>query len=147
MTTLPRRALVSMLAVLSLGACTTHTGAHAAGREEAARGRPLSIRFMNESRDRIHVYLVGERREWLLGRVEPGTVAWLALPTRALTGDAGYVRLAVIAGAGPSLQAGREPRAVQSLAEPAAALLEREWSFGQGQLVSLWPQGRRAAGQ
>ena len=147
MTTLPRRALVSMFAVLSLGACTTHTRGPA-GRTDGAepmRVRPLSIRFMNESRERIHVYLVGERREWLLGRVEPGTVAWLALPTRSLTGEAGNLRLAVLAGSPPSLQAGREPGAVQSLAEPASAILEREWTFTHGQLVSLWPPGRRAA--
>lgn len=139
MTTLPARAVVSLFAILALDACTARTSG--ARQEEVApvRGRPLSIRFMNESRERIHVYLVGERREWMLGRVEPGTVAWLALPTKSLTGEAGRLRLAVLAGAAPTLQAGREPRAVQSMIEPATAILAREWTFAQGQLLSLWP--------
>lgn len=145
MTTLPARTLVPVFAILALGACTTHTGARPARVDEAApvRGRPLSIRFANEGRERIHVYLVGERREWMLGRVEPGTVAWLAMPTKSLTGESARLRLAVLAGAAPSLQAGREPRAVQSMVQPASAILEREWSFAQGQLLSLWPGARR----
>lgn len=140
---LTRVTLVTSLAVLGLGACTTHAGT-IRGDAAPVRGRPLSIRFMNEGRERIHVYLVGERREWLLGRVEPGAAAWLALPMRSLRGAEGNFRLAVLAGAPPSLQAGRDGRAVQSLVEPASAILDREWSFSQGRLVSLWPQGRRA---
>ena len=147
MLTLRSRARVSSFAILALGACTAHTSAPRARSDEAApvAGRALSIRFLNESRDRIHVYLVGERREWLLGRVEPGTVAWLALPTKSMTGEGGRLRLAVLAASGPSLQAGRDPRAVQSMVQPATAILEREWSFAQGQLFSLLPQARRSA--
>lgn len=145
MTTRPARALVSGFAILALGACTTPTIRPRSEEATPVRGRPLSIRFMNESRERIHVYLVGERREWMLGRVEPGTVAWLALPTKSLTGEGGRLRLAVLAGAAASLQAGRDPRAVQSMIEPATAILEREWSFTQGQLVSLRPQARPQA--
>ena len=76
----------------------------------------------------------------MLGRVEPGAVAWLALPMQSVRGEAGRLRLVVLAGAPPTLQAGRDPRAVQSMVQPATALLEREWSFAQGQLVSLRPQ-------
>lgn len=146
MTTLRACALVSLPAILALGACSAHANGPRARMAEAApvRGRPLSIRFMNESRDRIHVYLVGERREWMLGRVEPGTVAWLALPTKALTAEGHRLRLAVLAGEAPSLQAGREARAVQAMVQPATDILEREWTFAHGQLVSLWPRGRPA---
>jgi hypothetical protein len=144
MPTLPSPARVSLLAILALGACTSRTIARA-GPEEAAPVRGVGLRFLNEGRDRVHVYLVGERREWLLGRVEPGTTAWLAMPLHSMRGEAGRLRLAVLAGAPPTLQAGRDPRAVQSMVQPATALLEREWSFAQGQLVSLGPRQRRAA--
>lgn len=141
MTTSATPAVVSLLTTLALGACTTHT--RGAGLHDGAAPPPLSIRFDNNERERVHVYLVGETREWLLGRIEPGGSAWLRVPTRALTGGAGAVRLAVLAGAPPSVQAAREARAIVTMAQPAAALLERRWTLSQGQLVSLLPPGRR----
>ena len=141
MTTLPTRTVVSVFAVLALGACTTR--AIRAGLDESATTpasvQPLSIRFTNDDRERVHVYLVGERREWLLGRVEPGMTVWLALPRQSLTTDSRSLQIAVLAGAPPSLQAARDSRAIVTMAQPASALLQRQWSFAQGRIVSLLP--------
>jgi hypothetical protein len=58
-----------------------------AGCFQAARGGPSrqndvppSIRFDNDAREHVHVYLIGEKREWLLGRVEAGAIAMLRIP-------------------------------------------------------------------
>jgi hypothetical protein len=147
MTTLPRRALVSMFAAFVLGACATGGGHGGNSAGDAERGRerprPLAIRFDNNGRDRVHVYLVGDRREWLLGRVDPDSRTWLPLPVRSLMGEGGQLRLAVIPGQAPSLAAGRDARAVMTLVQPATAILDREWSFTHGQLVSMRPTAAR----
>jgi hypothetical protein len=101
--------------------------------------RPLALRFTNQGHARLHVYLVGEKRDWLLGRVEAGMTTWLAVPVRTLASDAGTMRIAVLAGAPPTLRAEREARTVASMAETVASLLTRRWTFTQGQLVSLLP--------
>jgi hypothetical protein len=47
------------------------------------------------------------------------------------------VRLAVIAGERPTLAAGRHPRAMLTLAQPAASILSQRWTLSQGALTSL----------
>lgn len=139
MPTLRRRALVSlaaaMTATLTLGACY---------QAASVRDGPLWIdeallrfRFDNGAREHVHVYLIGEKREWLLGRVEPGAIAILRIPKESLVENASFVRLAVIAGERITLQAARNPRATLTLAQPASAILTQQWMFSQGSLTSL----------
>src|SRR5688500_10881045 len=147
MRTLSTRALVSMLALSSLGACRTHTGAGGAGLPASAQEQParLAIRFDNTSRERVNVYLVGESREWSLGRVEAGGTAWLPLPRQSIR-EPGNVRIVAVAGGTTSLQAGRDGRGVATLAQPLQAVIEQRWVFAPGQLTSLRadpPRGQR----
>jgi hypothetical protein len=152
MTTSRTRALVSLAATMTLtmalGAC-----AGAAPRQApegwALRERPSgTIRFDNDGRDYVHVYLVGERRQWLLGRVEPGAIARLRIPAAALARDSGPMRLAVIAGGRVTLQAARDARVRLTIAQPASHILSQQWRFAQGQLTSLGrPSWRPAIGR
>jgi hypothetical protein len=98
---------------------------------------PLAIRFDNGAREHVHVYLIGEKREWLLGRVEPGAIATLRIPKESLAENSTDVRLTVVAGEGLTLQAARHPRAVVTIAQPASAILSHRWTFSQGRLSSL----------
>jgi hypothetical protein len=124
-----------MTATLTLGACF---------QAASVRDGPLSMdeallrfRFDNGGREHVHVYLIGEKREWLLGRVEPGAIAILRIPEESLVENAAFVRLAVIAGERMTLQAARNPRAMLTLGQPASAILSQEWMFSQGSLTSL----------
>jgi hypothetical protein len=138
MPTLRRRALVSLFATLNLSIS-------AAGCvQTAARGGPSlrddlppAIRFDNDTREHVHVYLVAEKREWVLGRVEAGAIALLRIPEESLAGDQTFVRLVVIAGDGITLQAARHVRAAPTLAQPVLDILSQRWRFSQGSLTSL----------
>ncbi|MDF1504761.1 hypothetical protein [Roseisolibacter sp. H3M3-2] len=123
-------AVLTSAALAALGAC-----AHRPPNGGAAAAAAV-VRFDNLEREAVRVYLVGERREWLLGRVEPGARALLRLP-RA-DGPA-YVRLAVVPGERLTLRAGPEVRAWVTYPPPAAALAARQWTFAQGQLTPLRP--------
>lgn len=142
MTTPRPHALVSLASTialtLTLGACAG-TAARAGlndpvPAEGAAAG---AVRFDNQARDYVHVYLVGQRREWLLGRVAPGATTALRIPAGALTAETGFVRLAVVAGGHVTQQAARDPRAQVTIAQPASMLLAQRWRIAQGQLTSL----------
>jgi hypothetical protein len=151
MTTSRTCALVSfvaaMIQAMALGAC-----AGAPSHQELEVGafrqeRLFAIRFDNDGRDYVHVYLVSERREWLLGRVEPGAIAILRIPAAAFDEQPGLMRLAVIAGAGITLRAARDPRAQVTVAQPMSHILSQHWWFAQGQLTSLGrPRPRGAVG-
>lgn len=95
----------------------------------------LTIRFDNEGRERVQVYLVGEQREWLLGRVEPGAIGHLPLPPASFAGKSPFVRLAVLTGNHTSLQAARSRAASTTVAQPLAALVKHQWHFVQGQVT------------
>jgi hypothetical protein len=137
MPTLRRPALVSVIATMTI--LLTVVGCSQA----AARGRSpmgharFAIRFDNEAREHVHVYLIGENREWLLGRVEAGAIDVLPIPEESLARNATLVRLVVIAGEGITLQAARHPRATPTLAQPVWALVSHRWRFSQGLLTSL----------
>ena len=139
MPTLRRRALVSLLGTmtisLTLAACSQPASARPgpSPMDDGAR----AIRFDNDAREHVHVYLIGEKRQWLLGRVEPGAIATLRLPRESLAGQSTFVRLAVIAGEGVTLYAARNTRAALTLAQPASAILSQRWMFAQGRLTSL----------
>jgi hypothetical protein len=145
MTTLRIRALVSLAATLAatltLGACVRAPVRTAPDEPATIQTLPLSIRFDNGGREYVHVYLVGQTREWLLGRVEPGAVATLRLPEASVTEETGFVRLAVVAGGATTLSAVRDVRARVTMAQPATELASQRWRFSQGQLTGL--AGRR----
>lgn len=140
MTTPRRRALVSPLAAISLalalGACAPAT-TNLAARPSPAEAAPAFIRFDNDAREHVHVYLAGERREWLLGRVEPGANALLRIPAASLADGSGLVRIVVLTGQTATLRAVRDPRASVTLAQPASDVLLQHWRFTQGALTSL----------
>lgn len=113
------------------------------GESAQEAGAPLSIRFDNQARDHVHVYLVGQRREWLLGRVEPGAVASLRIPDGALDEEQGFVQLAVVSGGGASLRAARDARTQLTIAQAPSSIVSRRWRLAQGQLTSLPRDGVR----
>jgi hypothetical protein len=153
MTTPRTRSLVSLAAALtvalSLGGCVSARSLASDG-PAPTDGPPLAIRFDNEARDYVHVYLVSEQRQWLLGRVEPGARATLRIPEAALAGSPGSMWLAVLAGGRMTGRVAGEARAATTIAEPVVGILSQRWTFSQtlanGQLTSL-PLGRAEVGR
>jgi hypothetical protein len=141
MTTPCRRAFVSIVATLTitlaLGGCIRTPSRTALDGLTAPVADPHTIRFDNLGRERVHVYLIGAKREWLLGRVEPGAIASLRIPDAALAEGSTMVQLAVLAGERATFQAARHARATLTISQPASALLSQRWTFSQGQLTSL----------
>lgn len=141
MTTHYRRAFVSIAAVmtmtLALGACVSAASRPVSDRPISRGATLLTIRFDNVSRERVDVYLIGTKREWMLGRVAPGGIVSLRLPDEAFEGGSMMVRLAVIAGEPETFAAARDPRAVFTITEPASAFLSQRWQFSQGNLISV----------
>jgi hypothetical protein len=142
MTTLRRRAFVSIAATmtmtLALGACVSAPSRPVLNAPISTETRPLTIRFDNLARESVDVYLIGAKREWLLGRVAPGAIASLRLPDGALAEGSMMVRLAVLAGERPTFQAARHARATLTVAQPATAILSQQWRFSQGELTSTF---------
>ena len=138
--TLVSRIAITILA-LALAACAGPQTRMATNGVAPVEARALTFRFDNQGHDAVHVYLIGQRREWLLGRVEPGAVATLRMPDEVFDSDPGFVQLAVLAG-GVSQRAARDPRSQLTIAQDPSMLLARRWQFSQGQLMSL---GRTAA--
>lgn len=144
MTTPRTHAIVSLTATmavtLALGACVPGPSVPALD-----RAAPMGVRFDNDSREHVHVYLVdGRDRQWLLGRVEPWSRATLRLPAAALAEGTGFVQLAVLTSERMTPQVARNPRAMLTVAQPAAAILSLRWMFAHGQLTPL-PLGRARA--
>jgi hypothetical protein len=135
MTTFRSRSLVSLAAgltlALALGGCAGHPTRSGLNDPAPAAGRPLAIRFDNEARQYVHVYLVGENREWLLGRVEPGARASLRVPDGAMTNDTWSMRLAVLAGDRVTMRVASKPGAALTISQPAVQLLAQKWTFTQ----------------
>lgn len=133
MTTPRTRSLVSRLAALTLtlalGGCASASPQFAHDASASAEEAPPSIRFDNDARSYVHVYLVGLRREWLLGRVAPGARAALRVPQDALAEDEGPYRLAVLMGERITYRAATDVRTASALPRPAAEILSREWTF------------------
>jgi hypothetical protein len=148
MTTPHTRAFVSLAATmavtLALGACVRGPSGPAPDAPAPVHGRPITIRFDNDGHDHVHVYLVGTQRQWLLGRVEPWARAELRIPEGALAASPGFVQLAVLTGERLTLDGARNPRARFTIAQPASAVLSRQWTFSHGELTSL--PLRRATG-
>lgn len=96
----------------------------------------VAIDFENEALTYVDVYLIGEQREWRLGRVGPGVHTKLRVPERELAASSGFVRLAVLANASQSSQVARDPRATFTIAQPVGSLFEQRWLFRQTPLAS-----------
>lgn len=141
MITLCRRAFVSiavtMSMTLTLGACVSAPSRRASDPAISTEDRLLTIHFDNLSGETVDVYLIGAKREWMLGRVAPGGVAKLRLPDDAFAQGSTRVQLAVLAGARATVDAARDPRAVFTISQSASALLSQRWTFSQGTLTSL----------
>lgn len=141
MTTRRTRGIVSLAAsltlTLALGACAGGPARPASSGPALTEAPSLTIRFDNDGREHVHVYLVGRKQEWLLGRVEAGTSRTLTIPPASYGGSGETVRLAVIAGERPTLQAARNPRAMLTLSQRATDLVSQRWMLTQGQLTSL----------
>jgi hypothetical protein len=142
MTTPRIRSLVSGLAyALTIAGCASAPARLASDAASPSTASPLTVRFDNDARDYVHVYLIGLKREWLLGRVEPGAHATLRIPDAAVAEDAGTLQLAVLTGARVTYHAAGDARATMTLAQPAGAFLVQRWSFStgsaKGQLTAL----------
>jgi hypothetical protein len=91
--------------------------------------RTTILTFDNEADAYVDVYLVTGQLQWRLGRVAPGARAMLRVPQDAMAPAAGFMRLAVLAGAPVSAQAARDPRAVFTIAEPVRELVAQRWAY------------------
>jgi hypothetical protein len=141
MTTPRTRSIVSLATALTLtlalGVCASAPSRLALNDPALVDEAPLAIHFDNGARDYVHVYLVGAKREWLLGRVEPGSRTALRIPDEALAEDLGFMRLAVLTGAHVTLRAASDPRATITIPQPAPGIASQRWTFSQGQLTPL----------
>jgi hypothetical protein len=145
MTTPRIRPVVSLAAALcvalTMGACASAPSHVASDASAAVDDGPRTVRFDNTGREFVHVYLIGEQREWPLGRVEPGARKTLRIPDEALADDAGSMQFAVIVGERVTLGAKRASRTILTIAQPGTVLLGQRWTFSQtpatGQLTSL----------
>ena len=138
-TTAFRMTAIAMTA-LTLGACAggpSRPAVDAPAPVEGVEWYPLSIRFDNDVRDYVHVYLIGDGRQWLLGRVEPGAVATLKVPDAAVNARLRFVQLAVIEGGRLTPDAVHDRRAELTTLQPASAILSQRWRFTQGEIRSL----------
>ncbi|MDB4877053.1 MAG: hypothetical protein JWM41_3499 [Gemmatimonadetes bacterium] len=133
MTTPSTRSLVSLAAALTLalasGGCASAPSRLPLDRPSPAAEAAVTVQFDNAARNYVHVYLVGEQREWLLGRVEPGARATLRIPEAALTENAGAMRLAVLEGQSISQRVAGDARASTTIKQPVGALLSLHWTF------------------
>ena len=129
------RAAMTIL-TLALGACASAPARPALEQPSPIEAGQVSLRFDNLARTYVHVYLIGEKREWLLGRVEPGAVATLRIPDGSLESNPGFVQLAVIEGTKVTQQAARDARAQLTIAQSASSILAQQWRFAPGQLTS-----------
>ena len=130
---------------LTLGACAGVPARQSIEEPSPVAAAPRTLRFDNQARSYVHVYLVGEKREWLLGRVEPGATATLRIPDGSLESNPGFVQLAVIAGAQVTQQAARDSRAQLTIAQSASQILSQRWRLSQGQLTSTALRGATTA--
>lgn len=123
------RGAIAVAACLMTGSCV-RSGGSASGELEPT----ASITVRNQGRDRIQVYLVGEKDDWYIGHLEPLETARLALPQFGFASASRAVSLVVVPGWSRSLEPRREPRAAFSFDEVADNLPGQEWIFVNGQL-------------
>jgi hypothetical protein len=141
MTTPRIRSLVSLSAALIVTLMVAGCASAPHRVASASAEPPVTVRFDNEARDYVHVYLISARQEWLLARVAPGARMALRIPEPALAEDAGLLSLAVIAGERVTLRAARDVAAATTIGQPLAMMLSQRWTFSTltstGQVTSL----------
>ena len=144
MTTVHSRAgaLVALLVFTSLGGCA-RSAVHAEGGAELSP-RSEALRFVNEGRDRVDVYLVSDRQSWRIGRLEPGQASWLKVPDDIPVDDLERLQLVVLENAALSVDPRRDPRAVTTVKQPFRVLSGVRWAFWHGQITSVRLNGGRA---
>lgn len=137
--------IVALIVSLACGGCASAPSRVARDGSASSEARTSFVRFDNDGREYVHVYLVGEKRQWLLGRVERGASTTLRIPGVALMEDGGWARLAVLAGGRVTQRVLEEPRAVISIAQPAMHVFSERWTFSQalaGERLTSLPVGR-----
>ena len=127
---------LALSATLAVGACSRAGSPSTWDGTAAAPDGRVTIDFENEAQTYVDVYLVGELREWRLGRVAPGVHTRLRVPERELAATTGFIRLAVLANTLPATRLARDPRATLTIAQPVTQLLEQRWVFRQTPLAS-----------
>ena len=120
---------LTLTTMLLIASCVRHQVAL----EESMKS-DATIVFHNQAHDRIQVYLIDERQERLLGRLEPLETARLRLPNFS-SERAEAVLLAVIPGWSKDLRPSRNGRAIFSIKEFTNNLPGEEWIFVSGQLI------------
>ena len=151
MTTPRFRSVVSLATALSitlsLGACASASPQFVSDAAVPADDAPRTVRFDNTGREYVHVYLISQQRQWLLGRVEPGARSSLRIPAEAMSEDMEWMQIAVVVGERVSLGATQASRRLITIVQPRTDLFGQRWTFSQtpatGQLTSLPVVGRR----
>lgn len=123
------RSLFTLAAGVVIASCVRH---HIPLSEQFSSAG--TITFHNHTGDRIQVYLIGEKANWLLGRLEPYQTARLQLPGSSAAAPREPVSLAVIPGWSRTLQPGRDGRAALSIKDFSDNLPGEEWFFTAGQV-------------
>jgi hypothetical protein len=142
MLTARSRAIVSALSLATVASSALAVAGCARGPSpvtwdgaSATEDGRLVIRFENESEAHVDVYLVGELRQWWLGRVAPGARVTLRVPEPARASvESGFARLAALADAPVSGRVAADPRATFTIAQPVSSLLDQRWTFRQDQV-------------
>src|SRR5437763_11833853 len=124
------RRTAALAAVILIASCAQHQP------PSLQTSTPVrTITFHNNGRDRIQVYLVGEKENWLLGRLEPMESVRLRLPESMSEETPEAVVLAVLPGWSRNLAPSRDRRAALSITEVSDNLPGEEWTFVNGQLL------------
>lgn len=145
MTTPRTRVIVSAVVSVVTSMIVTNVLAACGGRASLAADDPAAIvasavspaiAFDNDAREHVQVYLVSERRQWYLGRVEPGARRTFRVPDDAVLTSPQRLQLAIMVGQPITPHVTGDPRAMFTIAQPAARLFSQDWSIAQGQLIS-----------
>jgi hypothetical protein len=142
MTTSRTRTIVSLAALTAaasslaaVGGCARNPAPITWDGAAAEKDELLLVHFDNQAETYVDVYLVGQRREWRLGRVSPGMRGTLRVPADAREELAsGLVRLAALAGSQYTAHVELDPRATFTIPETAWRLSAKQWTFRQSQV-------------
>jgi hypothetical protein len=130
--------VVSLIVTSVLAACGGGRASLASDDPAAVVAAAVSptIAFDNDAREHVQLYLVSDKRQWYLGRVEPGARRTLRVPDEAVLMSPQHLQLAVMVGQPITARVSGDPHAMLTIAQPAARLFSQDWSIAQGQLVS-----------